>query len=250
MKTRIAAIIGALTLGGALLLSGTTLAAGADPGPAGTGVCAAQAAAARSAKTVAAWRAFGDCEIDRRFVTLDALGVKIANSKVMTAVDAAALRSEIADTRSGLTELRAAIDAETGPLAIRANVVKIATNWRVYLLVGPQVRLVNGADAVLTAGAKFTAVNNALSDRIAKEEAAGKNVSAAKADLAAMNDSVAAAISSAKPLPAQLLALSAAQYNAGSGKTALAQARSDLLSARDDLASALASAKACRDALK
>jgi hypothetical protein len=250
MKTRIMALVGIMALGGALLLSGTALAAGADPGPSGKGICAASATAARAAKTVAAWRAFGDCEIDRRFATLDDLDARIAASKALTVSEAAALKSEIANTRAGLRGLRSAIDTQTAPLAIRADVVKIATDWRVYLLVVPQVRLVNASDAVLAAGAGFATVNDTLSARITKETAVGKDVSAAKADLAAMNTSVADAIALAKPLPAQLLALTPASYDAGPGKTALDQARADLVKARDDLASALSSAKAARDALK
>jgi hypothetical protein len=239
-----------LALGGALLLSGTSLAAGTNSGPAGTGVCATEATAARSAKTVAAWRAFGDCEIDRRFATLDDLEAKISGSLTLTASDASALKAEIAGTRSGLTSLRAALDLETGPALLRADIAKIATSWRVYLLVGPQVRLVSASDAVLAAGSKFVGLNDTLSARIKAASAAGKDTSTASADLAAMNDSLAAALALVKPWPAQLLTLTPLQYNAGPGQTALAAARAALVKARADLASALSSARACRDALK
>jgi hypothetical protein len=51
-------------------------------------------------------------------------------------------------------------------------------------------------------------------------------------------------------LPATLLALTPAQYNAGTAGPVMDGAKTALGQARDDLKSALASAKACREALK
>ena len=58
------------------------------------------------------------------------------------------------------------------------------------------------------------------------------------------------AVDLASPLPAALLPLTPAEYNAGTAGPVLANARSALVQARDQLKSAVADAKACRDALK
>jgi hypothetical protein len=65
-----------------------------------------------------------------------------------------------------------------------------------------------------------------------------------------MNTSVANAIALAQPLPAQLLSLTPAQFNAGTAGPIIDSARTKLGQARDQLKAAAASAKACRDALK
>jgi hypothetical protein len=256
MKIRITALAASLMLGSSLAFMAVSTVAAIGPtsgGPAGKGVCAPQAQASSSAKpalSVEALKAFGDCEINRRFTTLTDLSAKITTSKVITSSDAAALQGEISSTRSGLTSLKATIDAETTVIALKADITKIATNYRVYLLVVPQVNLVNAADGVLAAQTRFAGINTKLTAAIAAAKAAGKDTTAAQTALTAMNASVTAAVGLATPLPASLLALTPAQYNGGTAGPVLAGARTALGTARTDLKNAIASAKACRDALK
>lgn len=251
MKSRLATLAASLVLGGSLLVvsTGAVGAVTAPAGPAGKSVCATEATAAHTTPTVEALRAWGDCEINRRFTTLTALSSAITASKAMFPSDAAALQGEISSTRSGLTSLKATIDSATVVLTLKADIVKIATDYRVYLLVVPQVHLVNAADSVLAAQARFTDINTRLSARIATANAAGKGTTAAQADLDAMNAAVAKAVGLATPLPAALLALTPALYNAGNAGPALSNARTAIVSARDDLKSAVADAQACRTAL-
>ena len=252
MKPRITALLASLALGGSLLFVSAGFAAAVAPatGPAGKGVCATAAAAVKAGATVDKLHAFGDCEINRRFTTLDSLTAKITSSKVMTSADKTALQGEIGSTRSGLTSLKATIDAETAIPALRVDITKIATDYRVYLLVAPQVHLVNAADGVLAAQTKFADVGTKLAARIATAKAAGKDTTAAQADLDAMNAAVAAAGNLAGPVPAKLLPLTPAQYNGGTAGPVLTSARAALTQARNDLKSAVADAKACRAALK
>ena len=253
MKSRFAALVASLALGSSLVFvsAGIVTATTIPPavGPSGRGVCAPELAVRKPA-SVEALRAFGDCEINRRFVTLTDLSARITSSKVMTSADAAALQSEISSTRSGLTSLKATIDAETAIPALKLDIVKIATDYRVYLLVVPQVNLVNAADAGVATQAKFATVNTNLTARIAAAKAAGKDTTKAQADLDAMNAAVAAAVALATPIPGKLLPLTPAQYNGGTAGPVIQSARTDLGKARDDIKAAIASAKACRDALK
>jgi hypothetical protein len=252
VKTRIPAMFAGLAIGGALLLSSVGAAAAVTPpaGPSGNNVCSVQAAAMKAGATVETARAFGDCEIGRRFTTLAALSAKISASKVLTSSDSAALQSEVASTKTGLTSLKTTIDSEASLPALRADITKIAVDYRVYLLVAPQVHLVSAADGVIAAQARFADVNTKLAARIAAAKAAGKSTTTAQAALDAMNAAVATAISLAQPLPAKLLPLTPAQYNSGTAGPIVTSARAALGQARDQLKAAMASAKACREALK
>jgi hypothetical protein len=257
MKTRLTVALATLVLGGSLLLAsvGAVMAvAPAGPagaaGPAGQGVCRAAATSATKTLSLDTLRAFGDCEINRRLTTLDQLTARVSDSKSLTSSDVSALKNIIVNTRSGLTSLKTKIDAETTPKLLRAEVVKIVTDYRVYLLVLPQVNLVNGADAVLSTQAKFATVNTNLTARIATAKKAGKDVTAAQKALDDMNTQVTAAVALANPEPALLLALTPAQYDGGSASPVLQTARANLVQARDDLKAALADAQTCRNALK
>jgi hypothetical protein len=252
MKTRATALFAGLALGGSLLFASAGLVGAVTPstGPAGKGVCATQFATAQSGKTLAEFKAFGDCEINRRFTTLSDLTLKIDASKVMTGSDKSTLKAEIVSTTAGLTGLKVTIDADTTIPAVRLDIAKIAAQFRVYLLVVPQVHLTNAADGVLSAQTKFSDINTKLAARIAAAKAAGKDTTAAQADLDAMNAAVTAAVGLASPLPGQLLPLTPAQYNGGTAGPILTAARTALTTARNDLKSAVADAKACRTALK
>ena len=253
MKIRIPRLIAGLAIGGALALSSVAVVTAASPlipgGPAGKGVCATESAALKPPVTVDALRAFGNCEIERRFTTLTALSSKVTSSTTLTTSDAAALTAEIGATRTGLTDLKATIDAETAVPALKAEIARIATDFRVYLLVGPQVNLVSGADRVVASQSMFTKVDTNLAARIAAAKAAGKDTTAAQSDLDAMNAAVTKAVGIATPLPATLLPLTPAQYNAGTAGPVLNSARAALVQARDLLKSAVQDAKACRAAL-
>jgi hypothetical protein len=252
MKNRFPALFASLVIGGSLLLvsTGVVAAVTTPNGPSGKGVCATQAAAVKAGASVATLRAMGDCEINRRFTTLSQFGSRVSGSKVLTSSDAAALTAEIGSTTSGLTSLKATIDAETSISALRTEINRIAADYRVYLLVGPQVNLVSAADGVIASQTRFSKVNTNLTSRIAAAKAAGKDVTAAQADLDKMNAAVTAAVGLATPLPAALLPLTPAQYNSGTAGPILANARTALGQARDQLKAAVADAKACRDALK
>jgi len=102
MKNRILALFAGLVLGGSLLVisTGVVTAVTSPGGPSGKGVCATEAAAVKAGASVTTLQAMGDCEINRRFATLNDLGSRVSGSKVLTSSDAAALTAEIGSTRS------------------------------------------------------------------------------------------------------------------------------------------------------
>ncbi len=234
----VAAVVAVVVAASAVGVASAASPAPVPGGPAGSGVCAAQASAARSGGTVAALRTFADCEIARRMTTLGQLSAAVGASKSLTSADAAALSTDIASASSGLASLKAKIDSGTSIVALKLQIVEIVTRFRVYLLLGPQVRLTIAADDVLALKPRFDGISTSLAGRIAQAIANGKDVASAQASLAAMNAAVASAEALASPLPAQLLALTPAQYNAGMGGPVLQKARGALIEARDDLKAA------------
>jgi hypothetical protein len=248
-------VFGGLALAALLVVSTAAIVAAADPspapagGPAGKTVCRPQRDAIKKAPTLEQLKAFGDCEIARRVTTLDALATRIADAKFAPADDAAHLTNEVRTTKNGLVALKAKIDAETEIDALKVEIRQIATDFRVYALVAPKVNLVLGADRVAAAEDRFDTLDQKLSDLIAQAEAAGKDVSNARAHLASMNAAVDKALALAGPIPNAVLPLTVAQFNAGTAGPLLADARTKLAGARTQLRTATAEAKACRDAL-
>ena len=242
-RAAIRSTLGAVLVAVLVVASGIGAAGAASPapvpgGPAGIGVCAARASAVRATGTVATLRAFGNCEINRRLATLNRLTATVDASKGLTSSDAAALSSDIGAARSGLTGLKATIDGQTRIPALKAEIVQIATRYRVYVLLGPQVRLTIAADDVLALKPAFDGISATLTGRIATAQRNGKDVTSAQAALDAMNAAVADAVALASPLPAKLVALPPAGFNSGTAVPVLKNARSALLEARDYLKAA------------
>ena len=249
MKSGIRRGIVAIAAAAALVLpqGSVSLAASAAPvagGPAGTNACSVQAAVARAAGTIVALRAFGDCEVERRTTTLGQLTVFIDASRALTAADKTALAAQLGATSSGLAALKAEIDAGVSVAVLKARVVEIATQFRVYDLVAPRVYLTNAADGVAAVAAQFENISTELAGRISTAKSAGKDATVAEAALHAMTVAIGTAAGSASPLPARLLALTPAQFNAGTAGPELRIARASILSARDQLKSAVADARA------
>jgi hypothetical protein len=254
MKKSTRSVLAGLAIASLMIVSSAAVVTAAGPGiaggPAGKGACATQAAAVKAGATFETLRAFGDCEIARRFTALDQLASRISSSKVLTSSDASVLSSEVASTRSGLAALKTQIDAETSLDSLKTDVRKIATDFRVYVLVAPKVRLVSAADGVVAAKARFDEISTRLTARIAAARAAGKDTTAAQTALDAMNAAVAQAVGIASPLPAALLPLTPSQYNAGTAGPVINTSRAALVQARGLLQAARKDAQACRDALK
>ncbi len=253
MKLRIRTALATFVTGGLLVAGISAPAFAASPAPlpvARTAACDSSWQAAKASQTVDHLKALGNCEISRRLATLTNLANRVTAASVLTSADRGDLAAEIADTRSGLTALKGTIDADTTVAQLRADLRRIVTDYRVYVLVAPQVHLIIGADAEKTAIARLQTAAGKLADAVSKAKAAGKDVTAAQGDLDAMNGKIAAAQATVSPIVATLLPLTPAQWNAGTASPVLWAARSDELSARAQLGAARADAAACIAALR
>ncbi len=247
-----AVVVGGLA---ALMLAGSVFAA--TPAPAATAptakpdtVCATQRAAVKKDPSVPNLIALGNCEINRRYVTLDRLQGAVIVAPFLTSSDRAALENEIGSTRTGLQGLKATIDADTTVDALKMDLPKIATDYRVYLLVVPQVHLTRGSDAESAAANRLTTLAGRLQQLITFAQSQGRDVTAAQAALAAMDTDIHDAQGQLSGLSGKILALTPADWNDNSAAPVLNGARAGEKSAHDELVAARNEAKAVIAALK
>ena len=215
----------------------------------GTRPCLAESTAAKD-NGVGNLRTLGDCEIDRRLDTITKLQARVGDAAGLTAADRSALQSQLSADTSGLKALRAQIDAESNVDALRADLKKIVADFRIYLLMAPKAGDVIAADTELAAVARLGTQGTKLKARIDADKAAGKDVTQAQSDLDAMNAKVAQVSPVVQGIPAAVLPLTPAQYNAGAAKPILVSSRTSLQAGRGLLAGARADARACVAALK
>jgi len=258
MKLDLRGTLASIAVGGLLVIGSvapTDAAQSASPLPpdgnqaARARQCAAQLSAAKD-NGVGNLRKLGDCEIDRRLVTITKVQGRVTGSGGLSDADRTTLRSQLAADASGLTALRAQIDGEKNVDALRADLKKIVTDFRIYALMVPKTAEVIAADTELAAVTRFATLNTKLQARIDTAKAAGKDVTAAQADLNAMNAKVAQVSPLVGGIPATVLPLTPAQYNAGTAKPIMTSSRTSLQSGRGLLVGARADARACVGALK
>lgn len=209
------------------------------------GVCADAWAAARAEPSVANLQAVGRCEIDRRFVTIERLRGAVDGARRLTDDHEAALERILDRSASGLRELRAEIDAATTVGELRLDLRRIVEDFRIYLLVVPQVRLVIAADVTDAAIARAIQVADRLEQAIEAAEEAGTDVGDAKEHLASMRAHIRSADAKVDGLAAKILPLTPADWNDGTAGPILERSRLAIAEARRvELRAAIADARA------
>jgi hypothetical protein len=176
--------------------------------------------------------------IDVRLPALAAARSELAANGHVTDDHQAALTTDIDATAARLRTLAGEIKADTDLAALRDHCRSIFEDNRVFALVLPRTRLVVGSDTAGAAGAKLRDVAGRLGDAIAREEAAGRDMTQAKADLDAMKAQIASGVAAAGTIPGAVLGLTPADWNANHdvlqpSRQQLRVARTDLKVARD-----------------
>ncbi|HYM83962.1 MAG TPA: hypothetical protein VEY67_07420 [Candidatus Dormibacteraeota bacterium] len=200
--------------------------------------CATQRAAFLASPTLANAKALGDCMAAIRLEFLGKATGRVQSSKVLTSADRGGLLSILSGDTNGITSLKSKLDAETTVKATIADARSMVVDYRVFLLGGRQVALVIGVDAVGAVASHFDTVHQKLETLIDAAAAQGRDVTAARASLAAMDASVVQARADVGGLSAKLLALTPAEYDAGTAGPVLDGARASLRAARDSLVAA------------
>lgn len=246
LATGTAAVVLAASVGAGAALAApapSDPAAAAPPAVTGADRCASAREAARDDPTVANLQAVGRCEIDRRLDTLAKLQKAVDGSKALSDAHEAALDRILASTTSGLTALRADIDAATTEAALREQIRRIFEDFRVYVLVSRQVRLLVADDVVFAAANRADSAADRVEQAIEAAEAAGRDVGDARDHLAAMTAAIGAARVAVDGDASAVLALTPDEWNAGDAKPILDEARSSVAKARASLRTAVREAR-------
>ena len=186
-----------------------------------------------------------DSEIAVRITALNALATRIQSLNNVSATEKAAISAQIQTNISGLTTLKAKIDADTDILVALTDEKSIFGSYRIYALVIPQGYIAASADRVDTIVGLIAAVGTKLQARITTDQSAGQTVTTLTTALSDMNAKTADAtaqstlaqtgIASLVPdqgnqtkLTANTAALKAARANIKTATTDLQTARQDI----------------------
>ena len=258
--TRLAGLLAGLAIAATVAMP--ALAAGARPRVVGDPIAAQAATATGATRCAADWlaarpnpsvpnlQAVGFCEIDRRLATLDRLRGLVNEAGALTDGHKSTLTGILDGATRGLTALRGQIAADTTVASLRADIRKIYTDYRVYVLDVRQVVLVRGDDRVGVASDRLDDAAGRLADAIAQAKAKGKDVTAAQGHLEAMTAAIAKARDEVAGDAEAVLAQTPALWNAGTAEPILDAARASLSAAQSDLRTALSEARAAIAALR
>ena len=212
------------------------------------GMCNDEYAAFLKAPSVSTARAVGECEIDRRLDDLATVRQRVEAAKHLTSGDRSAMESRIDATTSGLKSLRGEIESDSTLASLHDDLHAIVYDYRVYVLVIRQDWLTYAADSELAAVHALETFDGKLDGWIATAKAAGYDTSAVEADQATLEARTSAVKSPVSPLPATLVALTPAGYNAGTAGPTMDAAAKTLATGWSDLVDARAAAeKALQD---
>jgi hypothetical protein len=223
------------------------------------GLTAAPAAAATAAVTPAV-RADGAAamaalkteitrRIDLRLAALTRFDRDLTAAKNLTDAHQGTLHTLITTDSGGLTTLKGKVAEETTLAALQADAKSMVNDYRVFVLVGPKVRLTIANDAEVAATAKLRGVHDSLAALVAAQKAKGVDTAAAEQDLADMTAALDRAGADINGQVGTLLGLQAGPDGTAL-RTAVAGVRKAIGTGRTDLKNAVAEAKHVRDFLK
>ena len=194
-----------------------------------------------------------DTAITDRITSLNALSTRVGNMVNVSATEKASISSEVSSQISGLTTLKAKIDADTDVATARADEKTITADFRIYALVIPRGYVVAAADRVSTISSMMTALQAKLQARITTDQSAGKDVSALAAPMTDISTKVYDATSQATSAQSAVVPLVPDQGNAtvmASNKATLESSRADLKTSTSDLKSARSDIQTILSSLK
>jgi hypothetical protein len=198
---------------------------------------------------IGAWKAAEDARIAIRIKTLDALAIAVHGATNLTSGHRATLTQLLESDKVRLTALKATIDAASDIATVKADGRTIVVDYRIYILVTPQVRFTIGSDIQAAAVARLKDVHDKLAAVVSKLAADGKDVTQEQAQLDDMAAKLAAASSATAGRADALLAVTPSP-DANAMHGAVAPVRAAMHTGRDNLKAAIADAKKVRGELK
>lgn len=175
-------------------------------------------------------------EIQRRTTALQELSTRINALKRVSSSTKGILSSEIQTEIANLVALQTKIQNDTDSVTLKADVQSIITSYRVFALFMPQVRLLDGADALNTTSEKLSSLSASLQTRLAQAQSSGKDVSSLQSLLTSMQAENKNAQAQSAAITTEITSLTPAGYPGN--KTTLEAARTKLQTGTKDLKTA------------
>jgi hypothetical protein len=194
-----------------------------------------------------------DQEITRRITNLNSASARIAEAKTISSSEKSSIQANLSTEIGNLTSLKAKIDADTDASILKTDVQSITVDYRVYLLVLPQTRILAGSDRVSTIVSDMQTLAPKLETRITAAQNAGKNVNGAESAYTDMQAKIADANTQSSAAVSETASLTPDQGNAtteASNKVAVKDAAAKIKVATTDLKAARADIKTIESAVK
>ena len=188
--------------------------------------------------------------IDRRLDTIDRLRAALNERNHVTARHKADLIVDLNEAEAGLRTLSREIAAATTLPQLRVLVPKIATDFRIYLVVAPKVHEVIAGDTMVwVVGNPLADAQSRIEEAIQRAQDAGYDTSEAEQYLGQMVIHMSEATSLAGPVPGSVIDLDAGDWP-DPAKGLLLQGRDDLQAAHGEIRQAVEAAHNAVQALR
>jgi hypothetical protein len=233
---------GALVAGLVLAVPGVAMAASAPQAGSVTSVNTSSPLnpPTRNASTFAAAKTYVEKQLALRQQRLSSLTSEVSKASDLTSSDKATLTTDLANETTGIDALAAKVPADTTWAELLADAKSMVQQYRVFVVMSPQVHETIAADTATAICAKLQAAEPQIEALINYEQSQGKNVTAAQTAYEGLVAQVSAAQSDVSGISAAVLGTSPSGYpgNASifsNARSSLVQARTALKSARSDL---------------
>jgi hypothetical protein len=206
-------------------------------------------ALADSGTTVDAAKTALTNRINLRLTALQRDTTVIGAAKNLTAGHKSTLQALISQDTDGMNALKTKVAGETTLDALKADAQDMVNNFRIFILVGPKVRLTSASDTETVVGGKLSTIHDKLAALVAKAKAGGADTTAAEQELADMSTQLTNASSAISGQADGLLQVMPSSDGAGI-QAKVAAVRGALSNGRSDLKNAESDAKKVRDFLQ
>jgi hypothetical protein len=190
----------------------------------------------------------GNTEIERRLTTLKALDSKIASATKLSSSDSSQLTNNVNSDISQLTTLKTQLDGATTISAAISDTRAVILDYRVYVLLVPQVNLIKTAGDQQATEAKLTNLADKLSSRLTTDSQAGADVASLESLLSDLNSKVKAAQGISSSIETGVISLTPSDYN--TNHDVLSGDRNQLETAQSDIKGAISDAQSIISQLK
>ena len=194
----------------------------------------------------------GDAAITARVNSLNSWIDRIGNMKRLSDSDKTTLTSSLKNEINDLNSLSGAIKNDTSTTSMRADVAKIAPNFRIYMLVEPKISILAAVDRIDSVSATLQTLSSKLAARLNASTTvmATTSLSATLADMNAKIADAGVQASAAQALVAPLMPDNNDKTVMASNRKALSDARAKVKAATADLVAARKDAQTIAEGLK